>query len=116
MAVVLHHHVLTGSGTELWVADYNIDRVRIHVNDIGEGQALDLVDPSRYLRLGWWAMIENFVSDATYPDGLCFATKAFFIDNDYVHHHFTALEAASGFDGVTYQLGTDVEVEMWFIG
>lgn len=84
------------------------------VTDPGGAWSLDVLDPHRFMKVGWIALFDNYTSDGTVPDG------------DYFHHSIW-LEYLKGWiedrlrddnttasSGFFYSLQDGVECDFYF--
>lgn len=74
---IIHDATVSGVGEEIWTADFNPTIMRCVVTTPAASEPLDLTPPARYLRIGWWAPLENFVSDPDYGTGICLLETSF---------------------------------------
>jgi len=110
VVALIHDDTVTGAGDVIWTSDFNVLWMRILVTNPGSADPLDLTPPSRYLRIGWWALLENFVSDPFWPDGISLIKPAF-IDALFEKVVVDPIITTGGVDGFHYDLQSGVEVQ-----
>lgn len=106
---------LTGQDTFLFEGTYYPLALAVAITEIGAGFPLDMSEPARYIRLGWFALLDAFSGNPDIPDGHHLHPSMFIEFPLSIWYDHIGNDAATGIDGFRYSLNTGVEATFYFI-